>query len=127
MTGDFISPSDRRWSAALSAVEYDIYALPEYAELCAHNESATPVAFYACEGDQYCLIPLLLRPLPHSLGASADWSDAASPYGYSSALFRGCAAWRSSTVKAFVHACRANRIVTAFIRLHPLLPKSLWN
>ena len=122
MRVDFIGPSDHRWNEALSAVaEHDIYDLAEYAAVCGKYESAAPIAFYASEGAQFCLIPLLQRSLPSSLGAPASWSDAASPYGYSSALFVGGDEWPLRAVKAFVGACAERDIISVFVRLHPLL------
>lgn len=89
--------------------------------MCGKYENAVPVAFYASEGAQCCLIPLLQRPLPSSLGAPASWSDAASPYGYSSALFVGGGEWPLRAVKAFVRTCAERDIISVFVRLHPLL------
>jgi lipid II:glycine glycyltransferase (peptidoglycan interpeptide bridge formation enzyme) len=48
--------------------------------------------------------------------------DAISPYGYSSALFRGDRNWVSEAAKALVEVCRENNVVSAFIRLNPLIP-----
>ena len=69
MRFDFIDPSDHRWNEAVTAAaEHDVYDLAEYAVVCGKYEDATPIAFYASEGPQFCLIPLLQRPLPPSLG-----------------------------------------------------------
>ena len=51
----------------------------------------------------------------------ASWSDAASPYGYSSALFSGGSEWPIRAVRSFVEACAAHEIASVFVRLHPLL------
>jgi len=121
MHTDFVSPSDNRWNEALRALGHDVYDLPEYVALCGKHENAAPVAFYASEGTQYCLIPLLQRSLPPQLGAPASWSDAVSPYGYSSALFSGDAEWAPRAVGALVRACVERDIISVFVRLHPLL------
>ena len=122
MHTDFVSPSDSRWNEALRALRHDIYDLPEYVAVCGRYEEATPVAFYAREGAQFALIPLLQRPLPSSFGAPLSWSDATSPYGYSSALFTGGPEWSFRVVNAFVAACAELQIISVFVRLHPLLP-----
>ena len=119
---DFIDPSDSRWNEALgAAAEHDVYDLAEYAAVCGKYEGAAPIAFYASEGAQFCLIPLLQRPLPPSFGAPAAWSDATSPYGYSSALFVGDGEWPLRAVQAFVGTCAERDIISVFVRLHPLL------
>ena len=119
---DFIDPSDYRWNDALRiAARHDIYDLAEYAVVCGKYEHATPLAFYASEQSQVCLIPLLQRPLPSSLRAPETWSDATSPYGYSSALFVGEGEWSLRAVKAFVGACAERDIISVFVRLNPLL------
>lgn len=120
MQTDFISPSDQRWRDALRATQHDVYDLPEYVAVCGKYENAVPVAFYASEGAQYALIPLLRRRLPPLLGAPLSWSDAVSPYGYSSALFTGDRDWSFRAAKAFVEACTARYIISVFVRLHPL-------
>ena len=124
MHTDFVSPSDSRWNEALPALGHDIYDLPEYVAVCGRYEEATPVAFYAREGAQFALIPLLQRPLPSSFGAPLSWSDATSPYGYSSALFTGGTEWSLRAVNAFVGACAERQIISVFVRLHPLLPSA---
>ena len=124
MHTDFLSPSDNRWNEALRALGHDIYDLPEYVAVCVRCEEAESVAFYAREGAQFALIPLLQRPLPSSLGAPLSWSDATSPYGYSSALFTGGPEWSFRAVNAFVEACAERQIISVFVRLHPLLPSA---
>jgi Acetyltransferase (GNAT) domain len=122
MVSGFIDTSDPRWMSALSNLEHDVYDLPEYVEVCGRYEGAKPVAYYATDGTQLCLIPLLFRPLPAHLGVPDDWKDAISPYGYSSALFRGDLEWTFGAIRAFVETCRDNHVVSVFIRLNPLIP-----
>jgi hypothetical protein len=117
---DFLSPSDPRWIEALGALRHDTYDLPEYVATCGRHELSTPTAFYANEDAQYALIPLLQRPLPPSLGAPLAWTDATSPYGYSSALFTDEPEWSFRAMAAFVEACAERSIISVFVRLHPL-------
>ena len=121
MVAEFIATDDPRWADVLIRLEHDVYDLPRYIEMCSEYEHAKPAAFYSCEGDCYCLIPLLLRRLPCHLGAPSEWCDASSPYGYSSALFCGDALWYGKAMEAFTKTCRANNIISVFIRLNPLI------
>jgi hypothetical protein len=121
MVAEFISTNDPRWADALGHLQHDVYDLPQYLEVCGEYERAKPAAFYARTEECYCLIPLLLRKLPADLGAPDDWCDASSAYGYSSALFSGDPCWHFKSVQAFIQACRKANIVSAFIRLNPLI------
>jgi len=122
MIAAFIKPSDPRWKEFLGTVEHDFYHLPEYVELAAAEENATPMAFYAEQGGEACLIPLLIRRLPDALHAPKDWLDCVSPYGYSGLLLSAPPERLKSFLEAFRHTCRLTGIVTAFLRMHPLFP-----
>lgn len=127
MNGEFITTADRRWQAYLAEVPHDVYHLPEYVAFAARHEGGTPAAFWAEEGGQRLLIPLLLRDLPAGLGAPQGWRDAASPYGYPAPLLDPDADERQveRLLQAFVCGCRAAGIVTVFLRFHPLLASRL--
>jgi Acetyltransferase (GNAT) domain len=120
MTIDFLSPSDPRWGEALSVLRHDTYDLPEYVAACGRHERSIPTAFYANEETRYALIPLLERHLPSSLGAPASWTDATSPYGYSSALLTDEPDWAFRAMDAFVKTCADRGTISVFVRLHPL-------
>lgn len=120
MIADFIEPHDTRWRKLLSGMKHDCYHLPEYAEVAAVEDGVKAMAFYAEEGSAACLIPLLLRPLLPELNAPPDWYDCVSPYGYSGILSSGPDKLRAF-LDAFTNCARAHGIVSAFIRLHPLL------
>lgn len=122
IASELISPSDPRWINALPHIEHDIYDLPQYAEICALHENAHPCAFYAADHGRLCLIPLLVRPMPAELAVPDHWTDAVSPYGYSSALFHGDVHWIARALAAFGATCRDNYIVSVFLRLNPLIP-----
>jgi hypothetical protein len=119
---EFIQPGDPRWIQHLEAMPHDFYHLPEYVELCAKDEGATAAAFYAEEGQSTFLVPLLIRSLPPELGAPSDWYDCVSPYGYPSPLIWPSQKELSPFLDAFCQAARRRNIITAFFRLHPLLP-----
>ena len=119
---DFIKPSDPRWSACLEGIPHDVYHRPEYLEFSSHHESSTPLAFYARDHDDFCLIPLLIRNLPEQLQLPATWQDATSPYGYPSPLiFPVTAENVHKHFKAFTEAAHSIGLVSVFLRLNPLL------
>jgi hypothetical protein len=125
MTVDSLSTTDPRWGALLAEVPHDVYHLPEYLEVSAMyegtDEDAGAMAFHVRDEGFFCLIPLLIRRLPAELDAPADWRDARSPYGYAAPLFHGDSASVDRAVRAFTEECRNRNIVSAFIRMHPLL------
>ena len=122
MTADFISPADSRWLGVIGRAPHDVYHLPEYAACCARHEHGTPCAFYAESGGRELLIPLLIRPLPDDIGAPPGWHDAASPYGYPGPIATQPfdRDWIEQSLRRFQALARENRILTAFLRLHPL-------
>jgi hypothetical protein len=124
-----LAPDDPEWTDALRQVEHDTYHLPEYVVLDALLTGDRPAAFWYREGGRVFLLPLTLRRVPDS-----DRTDAISPYGYPGPVSnadpadaadpadrefwdRACAVMRDTL--------SAHGIVTAFIRLHPLLPVSM--
>ena len=122
MTADFIAPDDPRWLGVLERTPHDVYHLPEYAIFSARHEGGTPCAFYATSRRQALLIPLLIRPLPTEIGAPPGWKDAASPYGYPGPIASPPfdSVWIRQALRAFQELAHENRILTAFLRLHPL-------
>jgi hypothetical protein len=118
-----LGPEDAAWTDALMRVEHDIYHTPEYVRLDADLSGATAAAFRYDEGGHVLLLPLVLRPVPDS-----DLRDAVSPYGYPGPVSDTSADdlgfWRRAC-QAMVELLHANGIVTAFVRLHPLLPAPL--
>ena len=70
------------------------------------------------------LMPMLLRRLPESLDPEGRWLDASAPYGYACPLMTGEPApdQVAGFLDCFQTAGRSRGIVSAFFRLHPLLP-----
>jgi hypothetical protein len=124
LIAEFIDTKDPRWRQFLVNTQHDFYHLPDYIEFAARYEGGTPVAFLAKEQDAALLAPLLIRELPASLGAPNDWCDAATPYGYPTPLLvpEGNATALERFLAAFHQVGRERGIITAFFRLHPLLP-----
>lgn len=118
-----IAPGDARWRQMLQRNRHDFYHLPEYLELAGRYEEGTAVAFYAEEGDRALLIPLLIRQVPGGNGQRDLLHDLSSPYGYPCPLLSegGNVASASKLFRAFLQYGRDAGLVSAFIRLHPLL------
>lgn len=124
MRAELLQVGDPRWGGFLDACRHDFYHLPEYVELCARHEGGTPAAFWAERGDAAMLVPMVLRALPAELAPEPGWLDSAAPYGYPCPLVRGGPdpATVAAMLEAFREVGAAAGIVTAFLRLHPLLP-----
>lgn len=119
MTGGFIGLDDPRWLKALEALPHDVYHRPEYVGLCAREEGGEPVAFHAEHAGSELLVPLLMRPIAGAGDGSSI--DATTPYGYASPLTNAAGPVVDVLLGAFYDACRERGIVSAFIRVHPLL------
>ncbi len=113
------------WREALRRLRHDVYHLPAYVRAAARQEGGAGCAFLAEEGEACLLLPLLVRPVAPLEGDATPWFDAASPYGYPGPLLAvppGAEAFARRAVEALVQALGARRIVSLFVRLHPLLP-----
>jgi hypothetical protein len=99
----------------------DVYYFPEYLDL--YREEGEPILF-AVEGEEHCLVyPFLKRPLlEQGLGRLTDLS---SPYGYgghyTSAMGDDLEQLLNSFQLGFDRYCSDNRVVSQFVRFHPLL------
>jgi hypothetical protein len=119
-TASLLGPDAADWSEALRRAAHDVYHLPEYVVIDAPLSGGAPAAFRYDESGRMLLLPLVLRPIPDS-----GLRDAASPYGYpgpvSNARPDDTGFWMRAC-RALVELLRKEGIVTAFVRLHPLLP-----
>lgn len=131
MRAALVAPDDPAWSAALSRVRHDFYHLPAFAEFATRwHAPGTPAAFLAEEEGRTFLVPLIVRPVPPELSGSVPWLDATGPRGYPGPVVGSPTADIDETfvdraVIALIETLRAHRIVTAFIRCHPLLSPRL--
>ncbi|BBH71591.1 hypothetical protein ACTI_82760 [Actinoplanes sp. OR16] len=119
MTASLLEPSAREWKETLQHVGHDMYHVPEYVVLDARLYGGTPAAFWFERDGHRLLIPLIVRPIPGS-----ELRDAISPYGYPgpvSDAAPGDAAFWEQACSAFVETLRSDGVVSAFIRMHPLL------
>jgi hypothetical protein len=124
MTAEFIFPDDARWKKLLTRTNHDFYHLPEYITLAASHEGGQACAFLAEEGDKALLIPLLMRPLPEKLDPKNDFCDVLTPYGYPGPILAGNPGEETvaSFLEHFFWAGKERGVISAFWRLHPLLP-----
>jgi hypothetical protein len=113
-----LTPGDAGWTEALIRVRHDVYHLPQYVEIDAQLTGGTPAAFRYDEAGQVLLLPLVLRTVP-----GTGHRDAMSPYGYPGPVSNSAdAGFWSRACRALVSTLRMQGIITAFVRLHPLLP-----
>jgi hypothetical protein len=127
MQHSVLSTSDPRWSEVLGSCEHDFYHLPQYLTLEAKREGGQGLGIVVQEGDKLAFFPLVIRDLPAEYRDIAPGvRDATSPYGYPCPIFsKGCARDAEFVVLSFEELQRVlceMSIVTAFFRLHPLIP-----
>jgi hypothetical protein len=127
MRSGFVEPSFAGWRTTLAEIRHDVYHLPEYVELSAGRlEGGNPFAFVAEEDGHQLLVPLVVRPVQAGAGRRPSLFDATSPYGYPGPLLRRGADGEDGrflvrAVEAFLDGLRERHIISAFIRLHPIL------
>jgi Acetyltransferase (GNAT) domain len=118
-----LAPTAPEWAEALERASHDIYHVPEYVVLDARGSGGAPTAFWYAEGSRVLLLPLVLRAVP-----GTTLSDVVSPYGYSGPVSDAGPAdtdfWHRACL-AMVDTLSAHGVVTAFVRLNPLLPVPL--
>ena len=118
-----LDPAAPEWDEALRRTGHDMYHVPEYVVLDARLAGGTPTAFHFEQDGRHLLVPLILRDVPDS-----DLRDALSPYGYPAPVSDaepGDTAFWKDACRTMVETLRAARVVTAFVRLHPLLAAPL--
>jgi hypothetical protein len=121
------------WQEALAQLPpeaRDIYFTPEYHELHAANGDGTASCALVRDHEQMLLVPGLCVPIPPGLAGEADLNcfdlqtcngyggPLASPNASRDFLERAWPDWRQ--------ASRAQGMVAAFFRLHPLLDNARW-
>ena len=127
MHSEFIATDSLLWNRFLSNVGHDFYHLPQYVNLSARQEGGEPCAFVAEQNDCRFMIPLLIRPIDRAIAGGPNiLHDASSPYGYPCPLLylgteREDEDFLGLAVAALLDGLRERRIVSAFVRLHPLL------
>lgn len=126
-----LAPGDHRWSEVLTTTRHDLYHLPGFVELATRwHEPGAPSAFVATEDDRVFLVPLVVRPIPPAIADGESWLDATGPRGYPGPIAgpteaRADNAFVERATVALAATLREHRIVTAFVRCHPLLSPPL--
>ena len=121
MTADLLAPSAPAWTEALRTLRHDMYHEPAYVVLDAALYGGSPVAFHYQEDGHRLLMPLIVRDIPDT-----DLRDALSPYGYPAPVADTTdPAFWDRACAAMTETLRAYRIITAFVRMHPLLEAAL--
>ena len=99
-----------------------MYHVPDYVTLDARLYGGAPAAFWFERDRRRLLIPLIVRDIPGS-----GLRDALSPYGYpgpvSDAAPEDDDFWDAACT-AFIETLRAQGVITAFMRMHPLQTSS---
>ncbi|WMT42376.1 GNAT family N-acetyltransferase [Paenibacillus sp. D2_2] len=120
------------WNAYLSQMyEKDIYFSSEYFQLFEDEENQRAELFLYKQEDKLIMYPYLLRSIHHlptivGLGLEGDWFDISTPYGYGGPISNvPPGAERSELYRqfgeVFTDYCREKRIMTEFVRFHPLI------
>ena len=88
------------------------------------------MAFVASEGDSVFFVPLIIRAIPPDLAGDEQWFDASCPRGYPGPIAGPRApaqddVFVAHAIGALGDVLRERRIVSAFVRCHPLLSPPL--
>ncbi len=114
MTVESLAADDARWDGLVDAAPTpDVYFRPGY---CRAYEAADEGRVVAVRTET-ALFPLLLRELPYGEAGF----DAVTPYGYGGILPLTEGADLVTDVRRLRDWCATNGVVTALLRLHPLL------
>jgi hypothetical protein len=123
MQADLINPNDPRWETFLSSVRHDFYHLPGYSAMDAKGDEVA-VAFLASEGNRQCLVPLVL--MSTTVSSQLSIRDARSAYGYPGPLFTADdISFQTRCLETLVATLSRQGIVSCFLRLHPVLNKTV--
>ena len=104
----------------------DIYFVPEYGELYEEIEHGKLVEF-KFENELGVVTNLFIKRTINTLYNSTQYFDIVTPYGYGGPIIRDCNIDSNKTKlvrayeKAFSKYCEEEKIVSEFIRFHPLL------
>jgi hypothetical protein len=125
---EFVHPESHLWQKCLAEMPHDFYHTPGYLRLCAKCEGGSAQAFVASDGEQRLFVPLVVRPIELEGTAGDMLYDATSPYGYPSPLLAGGESQEKRTafldraLELLLATLRECRVVSLYLRLHPLLP-----
>jgi hypothetical protein len=103
----------------------DIYFTPEYSNLFAEVEGGESISFHYCSQIGEVYYPFILRPIIFN-NEHQNYYDIISPYGYGGPIILTCEdGGKQKLLKEFdtkfSQYCFENRIISEFVRFHPLL------
>jgi hypothetical protein len=133
MNGQIINSSNILWKQILKELRYDFYHLPEYLELEAKRNKATPEAFVIIEDEKIFFVPYLQRRLTNLFPQEVlveEAYDVISPYGYPGILLSEAAntsEFLNLAIDKFIQVLRERQVCSAFLRLHPILNEGFEN
>jgi hypothetical protein len=118
-----LDPAAPEWREATRYARHDMYHEPDYVVLDAQLYGGTPTAFWYTEHGRHLLLPLILRTIPQTARR-----DALSPYGYPGPVSDappGDTGFWERACTALKATLREEGVVSAFVRMHPLLDAPL--
>lgn len=124
-----LTANDPTWSELHTRGHGDPYQLPEYAAVEARRIGGEPRALAVVEGDNFLLMPMVVRRVPADLTEGRPILDAVSPYGTPGFLV-GCAPsarteWTMNAMSAGLRHLAKAGVCSVFARLHPLMQESV--
>lgn len=118
------SSSAEEWDRAILQLPVelqDVHLTARYHHLYERNGDGDARLFVYEKDGQHYLLPFLLRPIPPSLSAGGFF-DIESAYGYAGPVSTSTdPEFLKAADNAFLDYCREQKVVTEFIRYHPLL------
>jgi hypothetical protein len=129
LLADVWAASQAQWTSLLKQLEHDFYHLPGYVTTCAQLLQGEAIALHIEDDGNHFFLPMIARALPDFGDRELEgWRDASSPYGYPGPIIairdRGSAAdskFPARAIDALLERMHALKILTAFVRFHPLL------
>jgi hypothetical protein len=117
LKGALLGVDAPEWEAVLRASRHDFYHLPPYVALSAFQLEGRARALYVTDDVRTLLLPLVVRDIPDG------GTDATTPYGYPGPVGTGTEdpEFLSVALLAGLRVLREAGLVSAFVRLHPLL------
>jgi len=132
MKATLLRPDSAEWHEVLASVRHDFYHLPEYVKFAARRQDVgEPHAFVAEESGSVFFLPLIVRRVPAALDEGrTPLFDATGPRGYPGPLVsvrdgRDSSSFVDRAVGVLAGSLRERGVVSAYVRLHPLLTPPL--
>ncbi|RUT39420.1 GNAT family N-acetyltransferase [Paenibacillus anaericanus] len=126
------SSSSEEWDTYYDQMyEKDIYFSSAYFRLFEDEDNQSAELFVYKQEDQLIMYPYLLRSIGHlpvviDLGLEGDWYDISTPYGYGGPISNLAPGTERTELyrqfdEVFKKYCIEKRIMTEFVRFHPMI------